>query len=302
VSEELRDSPAGLRGVDGIIVFVAGNDLSKPDTKRVLEFSPLRSCKIKEAFRDTNTAQIILILQLSDFVSCNIDGSKPRSGEAFKKFLVRAEVRNVRSDDWIKHADAIQSDFPGVLFFNIRSVFKDAEEVPPKYSYLSRSSYYEVQEEADYFVECSTYNNEQTNAVKRLVVSSKSDLVDWANPFESGVGSRSDTRKLQFSTRTLSSRSIPVHSVFYSSVSEQSSPSGDPNNVAINWVLKRKQWKATTIGLFTGIAAVGITLVQLAGGDKDGKLSRRCRLTLTILGIILIAVAAGFMFNLFNKV
>jgi hypothetical protein len=300
VLEELRDKPEQLKGREAVIFFLAGNDLKKNPEDRVLRRYPIRSCKVTDSFLDKNTKQVILILQLDDFVNCDIDPVTSDRRLPPAAFVSEAGLHDFRLSDWIDRVRAVEADFPGVLFYGIATIVHANAEVPPSYCAERRLSFFKLEGESDYSIECSCYD--PSGGRYPLQIRCTSEEIDLRNSFEAGARARLDTKRLPLTTRTLKSRSAPAFFTFYSPIHESDpGPFNDPNHVEIGWQLSRKWWKTLVFGLLTALAAIGLMLSQAALKEQSGIWAQPCRLFIGLLGVIAIATAAAQLFKFFNK-
>lgn len=300
VLEELRDKPEQLKSREAVIFFLAGNDLKKAPADRVLRRYPIRSCKVTDAFLDKNTKQLILILQLDDFVNCDIDPVTSERRIPPAAFVSEASLNDFRLSDWIDRVKAVETDFPGVLFYGIAKIVRGNTEVPPSYDSERRLSFFNLEEESDYSIECSCYD--PSGGRYPLQIRCTSEEIDLRNSFESGARARLDTKRLPLTTRTLKSRSAPAFFTFHSPIHQNDpGPFKDPNHVEVGWQLGRKWWKTLVFGLLTALAAVGLMLSEATLKDQSGPWAEPCRLAIALLGLAAIAIAAGQLFKFFNK-
>jgi hypothetical protein len=301
VLEEFRENPAQLKNRRAAIFFLAGNDLSKPSAERVIRRYPVRSCTVIDAFLDENTDQIILILQLGDFVNCVVDPVTDQDKLPPIAFVSEADLDDFRPSKWIDRVRAVEGDFPETLFYRIAKIVHENTEVVPSYSAERRLSFFKLQEESDYSIECSCYDP-KGGGRSPLQIAFKSEEIDLDNSFESGPRARLDTRRLPLTTRALKSRSAPASFVFCSPKKDVSGEAlEDPNDVRISWLLQRKVSKPWLFGAFTLAAALGLAMSQIPVKSEPSGWIPGCALCIKLLGLLLISVAGGLLFNFFNK-
>jgi hypothetical protein len=300
VLEEFREKPEQLKSRQAVIFFLAGNDLSKPAAERKLRPYPIRSCKVKDAFLDKNTDKVILILELSDFVNCVIDPVTDVHKLPPNVFVSEVEMIDFRSRNWIDRVKAVEEDFPDILFYQIANILRQRTVVVPSYSADRRASFFELEEESEYSVECSCYD--RAGGRSPLQIRYQSADIDLSNPFESGARARSDTRRLPLTTRTLKSRSAPASFTFFSPThKDDPGPFKDPNHVEIAWRLTRKWWKTWVFGSLTALAAVGLIIIQTSLTNPSATSPSLCEVLTKLVGVLLIAIAAAQLFKFFNK-
>lgn len=305
VAEEFQKDPRPLIGKAGLVVFVAGNDLNKKENERTLQFFPIRACKVSDAFNDTTTEQIIVILELEEFAACSIDTTlTPDTARPPAKFVAQGTVADHRPTDWINRVKAVEGVFRDTLFYTLSDVRKKTEAVKPCYDAHTRSSYFNLEEECEYTLECSCYD--PGGGLRPLRIDTKSDMIEIVNVFEAGARAPLDTRRLRVSPRTAKARSLQIRSMFFSPSTvplSDTSPFADTNFVEIQWRIVRSWSKVMKFGVITAMAAIGLLFLQTGLADKDG--SVRIDHTVScvrVVGVVLIGAAAALLYRHFNKV
>lgn len=301
---EYRDNPKSLRGRDGVIIFLSGNDTSKPEVERKLERHPIRECLILDAFSDPESEQVILILRLGLFVNCMVeDITDPRSLPP-SIFLTETNVSDLRKTGWLVAVKSVEEWFPATLFYQISQVRRGEKVIGPSYSEELRLSQYSLREETDYYIECTYYDCGSNGAPLKIDVSAEAAL-DVSKLFEFGGGAEGDTKRLPLKTRTLKVRSAPVYMRFHSVVLQGSPPQSecnDPNYVEIHFQLIQNPWKPWQFGALTGVGAFGLLIAQSGFKDSVGNYLDWTNVLWGIVGAVIMGTVAGLLFRLFNKI
>lgn len=298
VIEPYRDNPRDLINERAFVFFLTGNNLQTPPEHRRLVPHPIRACKILDSCRDKNTDEVILILQLGEFTKCEIDPITDPARQPPTYFVTSANLTDIRPTNWLDRVTEVQPHFPNVLFYSL-TVLSGEKTIPPTYSKELRYSQYVLQEESEYSLECTCYDPCYDPKGKRttpLQIKVSSEDLDILNLFESGAGARQDTRRLPLVTRTLKTRSAPAFMRFQTPSGQDS----DPNYIDIYWRLAQRSSKPAVFGFLTFIGVVGLLIAQ---GASKFKAAPSCVAVLLALGgATLVAIAAGYLFKLFNKV
>jgi len=295
VLDTLRDNPSALVGRDAVIFFLAGNVKTTEPKDRVLTRYPIRACKIKDAFHDKGTEQLILILELQGFTSCEIDADTDVHRLPLTAFVTEADLKDLRASSWIDRVRAVEAHFENTLFYRLEGVLLGTKLIKPSYSASRRRSFYELIEEKEYSIECNCYD--RTGGVTPLQIRCESNDVFLLNLFESGVRARLDTQRIPLTTRGITSGSAPAYAVFWTGESSQK----DPNQLKLYWRIVRNPVKTTLFGVLTIAAAIGLGLSQRVFRDATGNLVTLHDALLQLLGVILLALAAAQLFRFFNK-
>jgi hypothetical protein len=294
VLEKFRDNPAQLINREAVAFFLAGNDLNTPVGERKLKPYPIRQCKIKNAFLDKGTDQIILILKLDQFADCEIDSVTEPSRLPPHIFVGEAKLERLIESSWINRVKVVRDHFNKILFYHIRAILLENIEIKPVYSEARRISIYNLEEESEYSIECSCYDREHGDIP--LHIKCQSTDVSLSNTFETGVRAVQDTRRLPLTIRSLTSDSAPAEVIFSSGTSGV-----DVNRVNLYWRLKRKPWKPWYLALLTTGGAVGLGLSEGVLKDKHGNFESLSDLAIKTAGVILIGLVAAQLFRFFNK-
>jgi len=296
VLEMFRENPSALIGREAVIFFLAGNDLQKKPEDRKLVPYPVRACTVRDSFLDKGTDQVILILDLREFVDCEIDSVTDRLRLPPHAFVGEAQLDRMRESSWIERVRSIESHFPDTVFYRIQGIMLENSVTKPSYSEAKRLSFYLLDEESEYSIECSCYDRGKGDTP--LHIQCPSQDISLSNSFENGVRARLDTKRLPLTTRGLTGRAAPAEAVFFTG---KSGAPSDPNRVNLYWRLVRKPWKSAAFGSLTFLAAIGLGLSQGSYKDNSGNLLSICDVLTRLFGAVLVGIAAAQLFRFFNK-
>ncbi|MFZ3376186.1 MAG: hypothetical protein WA183_11595 [Chthoniobacterales bacterium] len=290
-----------LRSRLGVIYFLSGNNLTIPEEERSLQKYPVRQCTVVDAFHENDVDQITFILQLQEFVSCEIDQARiSREDMPPKTFVSEAVLDGIINVTWIQAVRALERHFNDALFCQIACVLKGAKPISARYSKALKHSYFHLKEDSVYAIKCICYDPTAQN--RSLVIRYQSEDLEVSNSFESGVGAGTDVRLLPLRTRALKAHSSQIFSTFYSpkaSIGGQSADpnQGDPNHFRIWWQVGRKRLNILLFGLCSGLLALAVVLTQ-----AFDKACPPWGVVFVSAGIILAGFAAAGLFNFFNKI
>jgi hypothetical protein len=296
VQKAFRDAPETLISRQATIFFVGGNDLKIAFNERKLVSIPVRSCVIKESLIDANSDQLLLILELGQFIECAVDNITNPADLPPQTFVSEIDVDQIRNSSWIERVKKVEGYFPNTLFYHLQSIFAAGVSVLPKYSSNRRRSFYELIEETEYALECTCYD--RTGGNIPLEIESKSQELVFLNPFEGGTRAHSDTQRILMTTRSLQTQSSPAFAVFYSQANDAYS---DKNNLEICWTLVRKPWKAISFGFLTALAAIFLAMSQSGLQDDKGQFFNCINVGVRFLGALGLGLIASQLFRYFNK-
>lgn len=299
VEKNILRNPSGLVNRDAVIFFLAGNDLSKKAEERKLVPFPIRGCKIKEAFIDSVTSQLFLILELGKFLDCAIKKCTEAQMLPPQTFVSDTQLEGVNNVQWIDRVKTIEKHFEGILFYRINAIFLEDMIVKPSYSPTRRVSYYDLNEESEYSIECNGYDRGAGDLP--LHIKGEYQEISLSNSFETGVGAQLDTKRFPLTTRTVSSQSAPAEAVFFSRQSKEEA-SKDLNRVILYWRVIRKPEKVEQFAAFTFLAAIGLGLSEEAWKDAQGNIISPCDVAIKMIGVVIIAYAASQLYRFFNKI
>ena len=129
--------------------------------------------------------QITFILQLNQFVSCQLDeGRISQDDLPLKTFVSEAPLIGLRSITWIEIVRALQTHFDNSLFCHVSSVLKGSKPISAEYSKALKHSYFRLKEDSVYAIKCVCYDpGEQT---RPLLIRYPTEDIEVSNSFESG--------------------------------------------------------------------------------------------------------------------
>jgi len=253
---ELVDAPQKTKDRFGLIVFVGGNDERVPKEQRKLTYHSVRFCTVRDAFFDDDTEQLLVILELNQFVRCEFE-VRQRPPDIF---VTPGKITECEPSTWLECVRRLESYYPDTLFFRLNRVFAKTEVVSPTYLSDFRLSRFDLLEETDYSLECIYYDPSGQGNLP-LSIECDSDQIEISNTFASGAGADLDKRLIHLKTGLLTSRSARAFITFSSCSTDRSV---DPNHVQTLWEIQRKgskPWK------FAGCVLVGA--LGLARSSRD---------------------------------
>jgi len=296
VLPEILENPAAIRGRTGVIVFVAGNNQTSRWRRQRLSFHPIRICSIREAIFESDIEQFIAIIELCQFAQFNV---QPTIGPP-DMFLTKGLVTDYQPSTWLECVHRLERFYPQTLFYRVNRVLCGQDAVVPKYSNDTRTSFFQLDEETDYSLECLYYD--PTGGDSPLWMTSHSEDIDFSNTFESGAGAMRDKRLIQLKTRLLTSRSAGAFITFHSTSGwTQSAAINDPNHVQITFHVRRRSWKTIYIGLFIALATCGLGLAQTGARSQAGQFFSITDWIIRVVGVMLISVSGALLYRFFNK-
>ena len=201
---------------------------------------------------------------------------------------------------WINRVKSVKDNFEPILFYNIKAVTRKGTAIKPRYSTLSRSSYYVLSDESEYHVEIDFYDLQAGQS--GLDVKEESDELTLYTELPNRLGTESDTRFLILHTHSLS-RQRAIASTRLAGTYRQPATSGPviDYEVDLQWHITKGKWKPWAFGAFSALAAAAAAGVGV-GTENLGELSLNTTNALIgILSLLFIGVAAGFLFQLFDK-
>lgn len=288
VLPEIASNPSAIIDAFGVIVFVDGNDQTVAPEARRLTFHPIRFCTVKDAVFDVHTRQLLVILQLHQFVNCNVSVTEhpPRF------FATRGIISSYQASDWLDCANRVKKSYADTVFFRLNRVLLDTERVSPSYLKDFQMSRFELDEETDYSLEC-LYYDPSARGDAPLSMQCDSPLIQLSNTFVAGAGADLDKRYIHLKTGLLKSRSDRAFITFSTS---RAQPPVDHNDLQILWEIRRKKWKDLLFPLCVLLGALGLGMVQI--GTKSPGWSAAI---LLLLGASFVATSAGLLYRHFNK-
>jgi hypothetical protein len=240
-------------------------------------------------------------LKLGDFCDHVLDKNIPTELYPPGKYVSKIQVENSQNNSWIDRVRAIQPDFGNTLFYLINSLSYNEKELIPCYSVKDKQACYEINEETDYELKVSFYDPTEGKLV--LKVENIGDSVNLIVPPGYRVGALRDTARFRLLSQTLTK----LNSMGFSRLVGNSTP--DENGyqisadltVELRWLVSRPRTKIALFALFTGLAGLGVIVVNLATKDFTSFIFGTWNIIATIAAPICIGIAASMLYRLFNK-
>jgi hypothetical protein len=289
VHPNIFKAPANIRDRSGIVIFVAGNDENSRKEQVPLRFYPIRFCTVKDAFFDSDTQQIIVIIALGRFIACDFDSDQGPPTH----YLTFGRELNHEALHWLDSVRRLESEFPNVVFFSLKSVLTGSERVQPTYLSDNRTSCFDLEEEATYSLELVYYDPSGAGA-SPLVIRQDSDRVEFSNTFAFGAGTALDKRLIHAKTGLLASRTARIFTTISCNAGENSK---DPNYLQVLWRISRWKWKDLVFAVCVLPGAVGLGVAALVSKSASDWLS----ILAALLGAGLVAASGGLLYRFFNK-
>ena len=274
-----------------MIIFVAGNNQAIPSESRELVYYPIRFCLVKEVRLDRDTKQIVAVLELHQFVTCEWESTDGPP----QIFLTRGNLIGSEASNWLDCVQRIEAHFSDVLFYRINRVLSGNKIIKPTYLEDARISRFDLDEETDYSLECLYYDRKE--GTTPLSVKCDSDIIEISNSFEFGAGAMLDKRYIHLKTALLTVRSARAFITF----SSGTSPSSDPNHLQVLWQVQRGNWKEYGFAFFVILAGVGLALVQTGAKNQYAQWFSGVDAAIRLVGALLVGAGGGLLYRFFNK-
>jgi len=298
LAPQFHDKYESLKHKTGVIFFIAGNDVTKKISDRVLTRYSIRRCKIIDVFEDGTTKLVILIIELDSFVDCELDESIRHTEQSPLYFVSALSPHKQQARQWYDQVKKIESHFPGVLFFTISELLSEGTVIKPAYDSRRRLSLFKIKEEANYTLKCSCYDREGGSRI--LEIETNSSDIYYANLFESGIGATRDPRWLPLTTGTLKTLSVPVVLRFYSPTNIIKKAQEDPNLVRLYFFVYRSRCKIYWLGFLSVLTVLGALFTQISSKNITDPPSL-VLIGIKLLGVVLFGFCASEFYRFFGK-
>jgi hypothetical protein len=289
VHPQILKAPNKAKDRFGLIIFVGGNNQSIEPNLRRLTYEPLRFCTVKDAFFDYDTEQLLVILELEQFVKCQHSVAQGPPD----LFVTPGTIADYEPTNWLECVRRLRQYYTDTLFFRLNRVLLGTDLVSPIYLSDLRMSRFDLLEETGYSLECLYYHPSGAGDIP-LTIKSDSEQLEIINTFASGAGAELDKRLIPLQTKLLENRSAGAF-ITFSSCADGTCV--DPNYVQVLWKIRRKRSKAW---IFTGcvlLGACGLGFVQI--GTKFS--AWWASVLLVLIGGSFVAASAGLLYRYFNK-
>ena len=188
-----------------LIFFTKGNDLGKPLEEREIENIGIREGKIIETRKCTDTNLIHFFIELGDFKK--IELSDDLHKKMPEKFVKELDINPGIPIDWHQVIASVKTSFKNEMFFKF-DLFNNKNN-PEKIRFNKKDfqSYYELDDEQDYFLHLSFYDtiDRSSNQYLDLDITEKNGILKINSPETINLDSRYDNRIFTVRTNSLES-------------------------------------------------------------------------------------------------
>jgi hypothetical protein len=300
VHPELLTRLSKLNGSNGIIFFVAGNDPNKNPSERTLSWYSVRRVIVRDVQENPTIDTFHFYLELGDFIDATPHSGTNKSLLPPYAFISELSVDEGPNKHWLDRVKQLAPFFRGVAFFTIQDVSHRDTRVAPVYDRYARASQYPLEEEETYQCTITWYNPEGRET--GLSATNTNPAVDLAIPANHRLAAERDTRVFDLQTHSLAQKRLVATSYINDRAAQfNGQAAADAWRVEIKWTISRGWRKAILFGVLSAAAALGLGLAKLATDDLRTASFDWHNVMVAAAALLFIGVAAGWLYDFFNK-
>jgi hypothetical protein len=322
VSSQFPRNLSHLRGAEGVIVYVTGNDLSLPKADRKVKFLPIRKVRVIKATFSNNTGLLHFHLELLEFVSGQVvrKNINPLSLPPYE-FICDVELSNSKAVTWqqkIRELVDFDRVFEKHLFCNLEFIRKNNflerisgrannffSTIEPRFDELEAESYIELKEDRQYRLKVSTYNTAQPKEFEdyALSIGLESDDLEISAPDKIVIGGQRDDRTYTIATKILKSLLSPTFVKFQSMRLSKAKDDKDIElyELVIRFVIRKPRGKIVMFGFLTSITLITSFLVVYAVSTLKSVESQGIPWLVISTALALSVISSTCLYYFFNK-
>ena len=292
---------ANIKSVEGkmAIVFYANVIEENGQKTDRYNFVSVRKVIIKNAEFDEDTQQVHLYLEMKDFCDANII-EQNKNLMPPHRFLSDVSIEMKEGKGWIERVRAVKEYFGNVLYFHIRTITENGNNVKPVYNSDNNEVYYKIHEESEYHLD--TVMADFSGGDYKIKFEANPSLLSLDIPDDFALGSEADLRKFYLLTHTLAKSKVPAF-IWSKSLKEGDSPT---YGIKLRLLMQRKKRKPFLFGAFSALAFIGIFIGQILSKNKKLVDAASCFgnfqiMVSILLGIIFIFGSAALLYHFFDK-
>lgn len=275
----------------GVIFFVTGNDLTKEEKDRNIEYHSIRKVTTKDILISKDTGYFHFYLELNDFIDCDLSINNP------DKFVTRIAINEGIKHSWLERVEAVKDHFDDILFFKYELFSKNNKLISPIYSKLNNDAIFHIDDEKEYKLSFSFYDKLQGKSSLNI---EDSNCMDVYYKECSNIGTLIDNRSFKLMTHIVSQNKTP--SVLRISPDPSDNiKDGLKYEVVSFFEIHKRRFNTIIFGVISSFVFIAIILTQIIGVHiKSGK--PLCEIIcLCVAAVILFGFSVSLLFHRFNK-
>ena len=285
-----------LVGKQGIIFFVAGNDLSKPKHERTLTLTSLRAFEVVEILEDANIETFNFYVKLGKFADATPHPQTALNFRPTQAFVSELSVDHGPNGTWMNRVTAIAPHFPNITFLFVNGIYRGQKPVPSTFNKDSFASEFLLDEESRY--KCRMTLHDPTVRPTGLSTFNTSTAAQLNVPADHRLGTQNESAIFEIQTNSLQQREVACSSYLWDRCGK---PEPEAWKVELRWRVRRGRAKAVMFGVLMAASAAGVAVAKVATDRLSTTPISMTNWALAILGGVIIAVYAGWLYEFFNK-
>jgi hypothetical protein len=294
VDDSLLNNLSKYEKADAVIALTTGNDLTKPETERIVSNIPIREVKILQINRTKETGLVHFYLQLEDFPTIKIDSNNALEKLPAYKFASLLNVTESSAKlEWFQIVEKVKPHFSNQNFLSA----KISGDILPHYDKEVYESYYLLNSEDNYVLDLMYYKGSDANSSIAIEVGGSSVSLDAPNNVF--LGNTIDNRKFSLNTSSISVKELSSYIKF---IPNKSTVSNESDFEVLLKIKLQRSWKSALI--FGGLSTVLLFLATFKFIKDDSlkqDISGTSLIVFLVVGFFVVAGILAYLYQFFNK-
>jgi hypothetical protein len=285
-----------LVGQKGVVFFVAGNDVSKPENERNITLTSLREFEVVSVREDAVIETFNFYIKLGEFVDATPHLQTVQELKPPQAFVSELEIERGPNGGWKHRITAVAPHFPDLTFVLINGIYQGQKAAAISFNEATLNSEFLLDEEARYA--CNLTVHVPTDRPTGISVFNSSPVSQLNVPTNHRLGAQNDSISFEIQTQALQQREVACSSFLWDRCGK---PEPEVWRVELRWRVRRGRKKAVLFGVLMSVAAAGVAVAKIGTDKLATTPTSWLHWVLAISGGMAIGVCAGWLYEFFNK-
>lgn len=257
----------------------------------------VREVRIKKMVFEKDTEIYNCFLELGSFVDARIDGlSKKETPPHY--FATIIELASSTATSWISRVHDLKDKLTFKSFINIKDLSDLHNTINLKYSDSDNGSYYELDDETEYFMTVN-YADFTDSGLFNYVYDSTRIIVNAPSDFR--LGAIKDTKTHSIVTLASGRERIFTYLKLKCHLKEVSSVDNSTKEQSIRLKIKKDIKRSAAFSVFFTIGALAILVGQTLSKSVVESFPKGSSLTILVISVIITILMSYLLYNMFDK-
>jgi hypothetical protein len=249
----------------------------------------VREVEINDIIDESDTELVHFYLKLKAFCKADFKDASPELLPPIKSVSF-ISIQRVELASWINRIESLKDKLSMKSYFQIKRIFTDNNNVEVMYSEHERESYYQLEDEKEYFLEVNYADySENTSAEYKYETEGAKIFANVPGVFN--LGTLKDQRVHGLIVQSVAKKKIPAYLKIYA----------DKNLVMVKMLLRKSAVNSFVFGILLVVGAIALTAVQSYTKIISDKIVTEHPVLILAMVSALMFYAAYQLYYLFDK-